>query len=68
MVVSWTYVDMGRWLYGVHRTRRDGSSFHAEAAMLALTTSVDIQKTRNEKLVTHVESHASAVNLLESGE
>ena len=32
------------------------------------TTSVDIQKTRYKKLVTHVESHASAVSLLESGE
>ena len=27
-------------------------------------TSVDIQKTRYKKLVTHVESHASTVNLL----
>ena len=32
------------------------------------TTSVDIQKTRYKKLFTHVESHASAVSLLESGE
>ena len=32
------------------------------------TTSVDIQKTRYKKLVTHAESHASAVSLLESGE
>ena len=32
------------------------------------TTSVDIKKRAIEKLVTHVESHASAVSLLESGE
>ena len=32
------------------------------------TTSVDIQNTRYKKLFTHVESHASAVSLLESGE
>ena len=31
-------------------------------------TLVDIKKTRYKKLVTHVESHASAVSLLESGE
>ena len=29
---------------------------------------MDIQKTRYKKLFTHVESHASAVSLLESGE
>ena len=29
---------------------------------------MDIQKTRYKKLVTRVESHASAVSLLESGE
>ena len=40
--------------------------FHVAPAMPALkyTTSVDIQKTRYKKLVTHVESHASAVGLL----
>ena len=32
------------------------------------TTSVDIKKKRYKKLFTHVESHASAVSLLESGE
>ena len=32
------------------------------------TTSVDIQKTRYKKLVTHAESQASAASLLESGE
>ena len=44
--------------------------FHVAPAMPALkyTTSMDIQKKRYKKLVTHVESHASAVSLLESGE
>ena len=39
--------------------------FHVAPAMPALkyTTSVDIKKTRYKKLVTHVESHASAVSL-----
>ena len=42
--------------------------FHVAPAMPALkyTTSVDIQKTRCKKLVTHVESHASSVGLLKS--
>ena len=44
--------------------------FHVAPAMPAFkyTTSVDIQKTRNEKLVTHVESHASAVSPLKKAE
>ena len=44
--------------------------FHVAPAMPALkyTTSVDIPKTYYKKLVTHVESNASAVGLLESGE
>ena len=43
--------------------------FHVASAMAAgfkYTTSLDIQK-RAKKLVTHVESHANAVSLLESG-
>ena len=32
------------------------------------TTSVNIQKTRYKKLVTHVEPHASAVSLLKRAE
>ena len=39
----------GAWLYGAHRTRRDGSSFMSHQPC-------------------HVESRASAVSLLESGE
>ena len=36
----------GAWLYGVHRTRRDGSSFmwHQPCQHCKYTTSVDIQK------------------------
>ena len=35
---------------------------------LKYTTSVDIQKTRYKKLVTHVEPQASAVSLLKRAE
>ena len=40
--------------------------FHVAPAIPALkyTTSVDIRKTRYKKLVTPVQSHASAVSLL----
>ena len=38
------------------------------ASAVKYTTSVDIQKAHYKKLVTHVESHASTVRLLESGE
>ena len=65
----------GAWLYGVHRTRRDGSRFlwHQPCQHCKYTTSMDIKKKkkkkkRYKKLFTHVESHASAVSLLESGE
>ena len=60
----------GTWLYGVHRTRRDGSSsmWHQPCQRCKYTTLVDIQKRAKKKLFTHVESHASAVSLLESGE
>ena len=48
-------------------------AFHVAPAMPALkyATSVDIKKkkkTRYKKLVTHVESHASAVSLLKRAE
>ena len=44
--------------------------FYVASAMPALkyTTSVDIQKTRTEKLVTPVEPQASAVSLLKRAE
>ena len=47
-------------MYGVHRTRRDGSSFlwHQPCQRCKYTASVDIQKTRYKKLVTRVKSHA----------
>ena len=59
------------WLYGVHRTHPDGSNFmwHQPCQRCQYTTSVDIQQQqqkRYKKLFTHVESHASAVSLLES--
>ena len=64
----------GAWLYGVHRTRRDGSSFmwHQPCQRCKYTTSVDIKKktkkkTLYKKFFAHVEPHASAVFLLESG-
>ena len=49
----------GAWLYGVHRTRRDGNSFmymtwHRPCQRCNYTTLVDIQKRRYEKLVTQV--------------
>ena len=50
--------------------RRDGSSFmlHQPCQRCKYTTSGGYRlKTRYEKLVTHVESHVSAVRLVESG-
>ena len=60
----------GTWLYSVHRMCRDGSSFmwHQPCRRCKYTTLVDIQKHTMKKLFTCVESHASAVSLLESGE
>ena len=60
----------GAWLYGVHRTRRDGCSFmwHQPCQRCTYTTSVDIQETSYKKLVTHIEPHASAMSDEESGE
>ena len=43
----WLYMKWhGAWLYGVHRTRRDGSRFlwHQPCQCCKYTTSVDIQK------------------------
>ena len=54
----------GAWLYGVHRTCMG----HQPCQCCKYTTSVDIQKTRYKKLVTHVEPHASAVSLLKRAE
>ena len=57
----------GAWLYGVHRTRRVGSSFtwHHPCQRCEYTTSVDIQKRAIKKLVTRVDRlRASVVSLL----
>ena len=61
----------GAWLYGVHRTCTETAAVscgtsHASAVSTLLRCIYS--KTRYKKLVTHVESHASAVSLLESGE
>ena len=60
-------------VYTEHAPRRQ--QFYVAPAMPALkyTTSMDIKKqnktkTRYTKLVTHVESHASAVSLLKRAE
>ena len=61
----------GAWLYGVHRIHWDSSSFtrHQPCQCCKYAISVaDIQKTCYKKLVTHVESRASAVSLLENRE
>ena len=61
----------GAWLYGVHRTRRGGSSFtwHQPWQRCKFITSLDIQKRAiKKKLVIHVKSHASAGSVLGSGQ
>ena len=60
----------GVWLYGVHRMCRDGSCFmwHQPCQHCKYTTSVDIEKHAKNNPVIHVESHASTMSLLESGE
>ena len=65
-ICGFTWSDV---VYGIHRMLWDGSSFmwHQPCQRCKYTTSVDIQKTCYKKLFTHVESHASAVSLLESG-
>ena len=62
----------GAWLYGVHRTRRDGCSFmwHRHTSSVKYITSVDIHERviNSWSFVYNIESHASAVSLIESGE
>ena len=64
----------GAWLYGVLRTRRDCLSLTADSCGTSYASAVStplrwiLSKTRYKKLFTHVESHASAVSLLGSGE
>ena len=59
-----------RVVWCTQNLRRDGCSFmwHQPCQRCKYTTSVDIQKTRYKKLVTHVEPHASAVSLLKRAE
>ena len=45
-----------------------GGISHASAVSTPLRWILTNKKTRYKKLFTHVESHASAVSLLESGE
>ena len=61
----------GTWLYGVHRTCAETAAVscatsHASAESTPLRWI--FKKKRYQKLVTHVESHANAVSLLENGE
>ena len=51
----------GVWLYGVHRTRRDGSSFmwHQPCQRCKYTTLVDIQK-RGIKSYSFMQNHMRA--------
>ena len=60
----------GAYLYGVHRTQRDGSSFmwHQPCQRCNVHHFGGYSKTLCKKLVTHAESHANAMSLLESGE
>ena len=60
----------GAWLHGVHRTCTEKAAVscgtsHASAVSTPLRW---LFKKRYKKLFTHVESHASTVSLLESGE
>ena len=57
-------------LFGVHRNCAETAavSCGTSHASAKYTTSVDIQKTRYKRLVTHVESHESAVSLLKRAE
>ena len=56
----------------VHKERAETAAFSCGTMQpchrCKYTTSVDDQKRAIEKLVTHEESHSSAVSLLESGE
>ena len=65
----------GAWLYGVHRTCAETAAVSCgtgyASAVYATPTHLSLRwifrKTCYKKLVSHVESHASAVSLLESG-
>ena len=63
--VTWCMV-----VWCTQKLHQDGSSFmwHQPCRRCKYTTSVNIKKRALKKLVTLVESHASAVSLLESRE
>ena len=63
--VTWCMV-----VWCTQNLHQDDSSFmwHQSCQHCKYTTSVDVKKMRDKKLVTHVESHVSTVSLLESGE
>ena len=63
--VTWCMV-----VWCTQNLRRDGCSFmwHQPCQRCKYTTSVDIQKARYKKLVSHVAPHASAVSLLKRAE
>ena len=52
----------------VYTERAEMAAVSCGTSRCKYTTSVDIQKRAIKKLFTHVESHASGVSLLESGE
>ena len=52
----------------VYTERTEMAAVSCGTSRCKYTTSVDIKKRAIKKLFTHVESHASAVSLLESGE
>ena len=64
----------GAWLYGVHRTCTETAAVSCGPSHASAVTSVIIplqwikKKCAVKKLVTHVEPHASTVNLLKRGE
>ena len=63
----------GAWLYGVHRTCAETAAVscgtrHASAVSTPLRWIFKTALWKKKKLFIHVESHASAVSLLESGE
>ena len=67
LCMKWTWCVV---VWCTQNLRRDGSTFmwHQPCQRCKYTTSVDIQKKHYKKLVTHVESNASAMSLLESEE
>ena len=53
------------WLYGVHRTRRDGSIFTTKR-LFKCTTLVEIRNGLWKTTVTHLESHQAVCSIVEN--